>query len=120
MRATQSEQTGAQLDPYRVYLYRVYRSSLSVGAADGRYVFCRPTGWTFAGEGGDLQSLKPQRHGAVSIYGVPYSEHSAYNELRDFVRLTRPHDIVPTVNIGKPEQREAMKRCFREWLAAPT
>ena len=48
--------------------------------------------------------------------GVPYSEHSSFAELREFVRHFRPTRIVPTVNVGSAKAREAMQAHFREWL----
>eukprot|EP00891_Asterochloris_glomerata_P006895 jgi/Astpho2/6895/gw1.00106.24.1_t len=53
---------------------------------------CR-AGWSFQKRG-----LQTRREGNVTIYGIPYSEHSNWNELRDCVRLLRPRRIIPTVN----------------------
>ena len=33
----------------------------------------------------------------MSVYGVPYSEHSSFPELRDCVARLRPKRLVPTV-----------------------
>ena len=42
------------------------------------------------------------------IYGVPYSEHSSYDELRDCVRVLNPGHIIPTVNTGTTEKQRRM------------
>ena len=41
-------------------------------------------------------------------YGVPYSEHSSYTELRDCVRVLSPRVIEPTVNAGSAEKQRRM------------
>ncbi len=54
-------------------------------------------GWSYRKNG-----LEVRRQGPVTIYGVPYSEHSSFPELRDCVKLLRPKRLVPTVNAGNP------------------
>jgi DNA cross-link repair 1A protein len=68
---------------------------------------------------GATQWPAPKKHygGTVSVYGVPYSEHSSFGELEAFVRLMRPRRVVPTVNMGSAPQRDAMQQHFRRWLA---
>uniref|UniRef100_A0A4W5NG41 DNA cross-link repair 1A protein n=1 Tax=Hucho hucho TaxID=62062 RepID=A0A4W5NG41_9TELE len=76
----------------------------------------KPTGWTFSQRVGAVEDIKPKVHGNISIYGIPYSEHSSYLELKRFVQWLRPLKIIPTVNVGSWASRKAMERCFREWL----
>ncbi|XP_054801087.1 DNA cross-link repair protein SNM1 [Prosopis cineraria] len=77
----------------------------------------RPTGWTFNQKiGNHLELIKPISKGNITIYGVPYSEHSSFTELREFVQYLKPDKIIPTVNIWNEANREKMKSYFRDWL----
>ena len=51
-------------------------------------------GWTYRKSG----KLDLRQEGNVKIYGVPYSEHSSFPELRSCVQLLRPKKLIPTVN----------------------
>ena len=50
---------------------------------------------------------KQQRDGCI-LYSVPYSEHSSYSELCEFIAATRPRRIVPTVNNNNPAKVNEM------------
>ncbi|KAM7277266.1 hypothetical protein ACFE04_019132 [Oxalis oulophora] len=77
----------------------------------------RPTGWTFSeAVGNDLGLIKPNSKGNITIYGVPYSEHSSFTELREFVQFLRPEKIIPTVNVGNAATRDKMQSYFQDWL----
>lgn len=53
----------------------------------------RPTGWSYRKTG-----LQVWREGRAAVYGIPYSEHSSWTDLRECVAALRPKKIIPTVN----------------------
>jgi hypothetical protein len=53
-----------------------------------------------AGQPPWLASPQSSRNGRLRIFSVPYSEHSSFTELCEFVRWLRPVAVVPTVNQG--------------------
>uniref|UniRef100_A0A2C9JPP3 DNA cross-link repair 1A protein n=1 Tax=Biomphalaria glabrata TaxID=6526 RepID=A0A2C9JPP3_BIOGL len=75
-----------------------------------------PTGWTYQDKLESLQNLKPKwSKNNVTLYGVPYSEHSSYLELKRFVQFLKPKKILPTVNNGNPSARQKMEDIFKQW-----
>ncbi|XP_042364570.1 DNA cross-link repair 1A protein [Plectropomus leopardus] len=85
----------------------------------GRYdqlVAFKPTGWTFSQQVESVEDIQPQISGNISIYGIPYSEHSSFLELKRFVQWLQPLKIIPTVNVGSWASRKAMEKCFSEWM----
>ncbi|OIV96441.1 hypothetical protein TanjilG_09868 [Lupinus angustifolius] len=66
-----------------------------------------PTGWTF---GKDKKKSPGRRwqQGTTIRYEVPYSEHSSFTELQEFVKLISPDNIIPSVNNDGPESADAM------------
>ena len=49
-----------------------------------------PTGWMYEMR----RAAFPVRHkGACHVHLVPYSEHSSYEELREYVRFLKPHQV---------------------------
>jgi DNA cross-link repair 1A protein len=81
-----------------------------------RIVAFRPTGWSY--KGGETMTAAPvpsqNKSRSVAVYGVPYSEHSSFTELRACVREWNAQWIVPTVNNYKREQVDEMVRLLRE------
>lgn len=78
-----------------------------------------PTGWTHTRKALSLENLRPKASSRrVTIYAVPYSEHSSYSEMKRFVQFLRPEKIIPTVNNGNPSSRKKMEELFRVWLTA--
>ncbi|XP_052226027.1 uncharacterized protein LOC127841335 isoform X2 [Dreissena polymorpha] len=68
-----------------------------------------PTGWTQA-RNKTLSDLTPKldRDG-ITLYGVPYSEHSSFLEMKRFVQFIQPERILPTVNNGNVHSRRKME-----------
>ncbi|XP_069167909.1 DNA cross-link repair 1A protein isoform X1 [Procambarus clarkii] len=81
-------------------------------------VAIRPTGWEHS-SGDLLNNLSSKQFGNIYIYGIPYSEHSSYKELKRFVQFIQPKKIIPTVNIGNPSTRNMMEKEFSKWLSMP-
>ncbi|XP_077733688.1 DNA cross-link repair 1A protein [Canis aureus] len=75
----------------------------------------RPTGWTHSNQLTNIRDIVPQIKGNISIYGIPYSEHSSYLELKRFVQWLKPQKIIPTVNVGTLKSRRTMEKYFKEW-----
>ena len=68
-------------------------------------------GWSYRKNG-----LETRQQGPVTIYGVPYSEHSSFPELRECVKLLRPKRLVPTVNAGNPTASRRVADRFAGWM----
>ncbi|RZC85383.1 hypothetical protein C5167_041566 [Papaver somniferum] len=66
-----------------------------------------PTGWTF-GKGKKKSTGRRFKQGTTIRYEVPYSEHSSFTELREFVKFISPQHIIPSVNNDGPESAESM------------
>ncbi|NXU51717.1 DCR1A protein, partial [Turnix velox] len=76
----------------------------------------KPTGWTYSDSSLSLLDIKPQTRGKITIYGIPYSEHSSYLEIKRFVQWLKPQKIIPTVNVGDWRARSLMEKHFRDWM----
>ncbi|PWN46618.1 DRMBL-domain-containing protein [Violaceomyces palustris] len=102
-----------------------------------RVIAFRPTGWTYRPPTGSdtvspriqdvirwnqsrnftSSSLHPTRDSnrEITIYGVPYSEHSSFFELTAFALSTDYERIIATVNVSNPTSRSKMNRWFQKW-----
>ncbi|XP_010248167.1 PREDICTED: DNA ligase 6-like [Nelumbo nucifera] len=55
-----------------------------------------PTGWMYEVR---KDGFAVRTKDSFEIHLVPYSEHSSYNELREYVRFLRPKRVIPTVGL---------------------
>lgn len=86
----------------------------------GRYnaiVAFRPTGWS-AGKGARQTKTARRRSNrqqkdTMVIYEVPYSEHSSFTEMKEFVDWLNPDKIVPHVGNDGGDKLEAMLKLLR-------
>eukprot|EP00293_Proteomonas_sulcata_P012322 CAMPEP_0184299542 /NCGR_PEP_ID=MMETSP1049-20130417/10134_1 /TAXON_ID=77928 /ORGANISM="Proteomonas sulcata, Strain CCMP704" /LENGTH=191 /DNA_ID=CAMNT_0026610009 /DNA_START=1 /DNA_END=576 /DNA_ORIENTATION=+ len=120
MITTDSSEARIHVVPMGCINFKHLALCLKMGA--GRYktvVGIRPTGWSFASapasssaaaSTGVEKALGVTRHtrGSLVLYGVPYSEHSSFSELRQMVQQIGAKRIVPTVNGGSAEKRAEM------------
>lgn len=66
-----------------------------------------PTGWMYETK---KEGFAVRVKDSLEIHLVPYSEHSSYNELRDYVKFLHPKSVIPTagVDAGKLDSKEAV------------
>lgn len=67
--------------------------------------------WTARGRSGKGRRQK----GSLILYSVPYSEHSSFAELREFVQWLQPSKIVPTVGNDRGPKTSSMLSMLRTW-----
>lgn len=82
-----------------------------------RVLAFKPTGWTYSEGCSSVTDIRPEIRGKVTMYGIPYSEHSSFSEMKRFVQFIKPQKIIPTVNVGNWKSRSAMEKYFAEWLS---
>lgn len=83
-----------------------------------RILAFKPTGWTHSDKNKSLSDIRPSLNREnIILYGLPYSEHSSYTEMKRFIQFIQPEIIIPTVNNGSPSARKAMKDIFKSWLS---
>nr|XP_023652748.1 DNA cross-link repair 1A protein [Paramormyrops kingsleyae] len=77
----------------------------------------KPTGWTFSSQAAGLEDIQPVVRDNITVYEIPYSEHSSYVELKRFIQWLKPKKIIPTVNAGSWASRKPMEQMFSGWMA---
>ena len=87
----------------------------------------RPTGWTFRPEKSEKSTVQRERDYLVdnlkpsvaarkmTIYDLPYSEHSSFSELAAFVSSLKIAKLVPTVGTSDSKARAIAQHWFHEW-----
>ncbi|KAG2253474.1 hypothetical protein Bca52824_083610 [Brassica carinata] len=67
-----------------------------------------PTGWTYEVK---RNKFAVKVKDSMEIHLVPYSEHSNYDELREYIKLLKPKTVIPTVGVDveKMDSREVYK-----------
>ncbi|PSC70071.1 DNA ligase [Micractinium conductrix] len=71
-----------------------------------------PTGWLYEMK---KQTFSVRRKGACSVHLVPYSEHSSWSELQEYVRFLRPQQVIPTVGVDGADADRARERMQKEF-----
>ncbi|KAF4519827.1 hypothetical protein B566_EDAN006841 [Ephemera danica] len=69
----------------------------------------RPTGWQYSQRNTLMYSLETRDK--VSIYSLPYSEHSSFLELQRFVKFLKPEKVVVTVKTKGKTWEEIASVC---------
>jgi DNA ligase-1 len=66
-----------------------------------------PTGWMHETK---KEGFAVREKDSIKIHLVPYSEHSSYDELRDYVKFLHPKRVIPTVGVdgGKLDGKDAV------------
>eukprot|EP00898_Chlorokybus_atmophyticus_P005360 jgi/Chlat1/5825/Chrsp4S06177 len=74
-----------------------------------------PTGWTYEMK---RKAFATREKGNCFLHLVPYSEHSNYDELREYVAFLRPARIIPTVGVeGMPGEDKASANQLKYFTA---
>ena len=69
-----------------------------------RVVGYRPTGWSMGGKPAS-SLVSTRKSDNITIYSIPYSEHSSFPELLDCLDCLQPQRIIPTVSASKSEEQ---------------
>lgn len=92
----------------------LYKTLNNCSATYTKILAIKPTGWAFKnGLQNDISF-----DSKVILMELPYSEHSSFDELENFVKTIKPEKIIPTVNVGSPTTRVMMKGYLDKWRCA--
>lgn len=76
-----------------------------------------PTGWTYEVK---KNTFPVRTKDSFEIHLVPYSEHSNYDELREYVKFLKPRSVIPTVGMDieklDSKQANALRKHFAAFL----
>ncbi|XP_041370711.1 uncharacterized protein LOC121384395 [Gigantopelta aegis] len=119
-----TERTTLQLDECQIHVLpmgklkpQTLADHLSLYKNFSQILALEPTGWTYSNKLASLDQIRPKySKTGISIYGIPYSEHSSYLEMKRFTQFIRPGKILPTVNNGNPQSRKKMEAHFKSWM----
>jgi DNA cross-link repair 1A protein len=71
-----------------------------------RVIGFRPTGWSLSSKGNKGNGIiGSASRGSLTVYSVPYSEHSSFPELVECLECRNPCRIIPTVSVSKSQQQ---------------
>ncbi|KAL4419767.1 hypothetical protein ABPG75_006865 [Micractinium tetrahymenae] len=71
-----------------------------------------PTGWLYEMK---RETFAVRCKGACSVHLVPYSEHSSFAELQEYVRFLRPHQVIPTVGVNGDDADKARDKMLKHF-----
>uniref|UniRef100_A0A6B2LLT6 DNA repair metallo-beta-lactamase domain-containing protein n=1 Tax=Arcella intermedia TaxID=1963864 RepID=A0A6B2LLT6_9EUKA len=82
---------------------KIHRYIEKLGWPISRAVAIKPTGWSYQQKpkkqnSNQIYQKDVNYKGNISIWGMPYSEHSSFTELGLFVKSLQANSIIPTVN----------------------
>ena len=80
-----------------------------------------PSGWEFKErEAKEKGVIKKNFGDNIFSFGIPYSEHSSFSELRECISHFKPKLIVPTVNCHSPSKVESQLAYFADIYSGKT
>lgn len=74
---------------FRPNFVAMQRAGEELGVAGEVVGFC-PTGWVYEMR---RNAFPVRTRGSLSVHLVPYSEHSSYSELREYVKWLKPKQV---------------------------